>query len=58
MNTSHETTIRSEEFRQHYGCTSIVDDWHHGMKITSGALHLTNAPDADVEDAVLVSLGW
>jgi hypothetical protein len=56
-------TIRAEEYRQHYGCTSIVDDWHHGMSVTSGALHLTNQdpstfPDIPTKAYELISIGW
>ena len=25
------------------GCTSVVDEWHTGMPLLPGALHLTNA---------------
>jgi hypothetical protein len=56
-------TIRAEEFRQSYGCTSIVDDWTHGMPVTPGALHLTNDdlstfPEIPTKAYELVSLEW
>ena len=28
------------------GCNSVVDEWHHGVPLTFGALHLSNASDA------------
>jgi hypothetical protein len=35
-------TTMAERMAAFIGCNFIVDEWHPGMPVTAGALHLTN----------------
>lgn len=57
-------TCNAEALRQEFGCTSVEDGWNpHSSPIIVGALHLTNAPPAEILEcgriiAKVVSRGW
>ena len=56
-------TQKAKALCHEFGCILVVDDWHHGMSLKRGALHLTNEPpntfrNNKPELYKLVQRGW
>ncbi len=50
-------TTQAETLKAKYGCNQIVDEWHSGLPVTRGALHLTHADLSANDTARLEAVG-
>lgn len=55
-------SLKAEQLRTEFGCTTVVDEWDPTQPVTKGALHLTHMPPAallkEPHQADLVLRGW